>query len=729
MSAKRDPNFVPSAMGETDDANRTPTPFLIDPITGRVLVDVTGVGTQGGYGGPSVGYTFSTTTTDADPGSGKLRLDNADPTLATKIYADNNNDEAVDITAWLATFDDSSNPTNKGVLKLFKKTDTSKFAIFYVTALTVDSGYYKLTVTYIAGNSTFSDTDPIVLSFMPIGDRGATGATGSTGSTGATGATGPAGAGRRSATLVIAASDSKDVDAASSDYQCDGTDDDVQILAAIAALPSGGGHIVLMEGTFTIGASIVITKSNVVLEGQGAATIIKLANTKNIDCVQLGDNVPNSYTQITVKNLKIDGNMANQTTYGHGINIWQGLTGAKVQNCWIINTYYANIYDNGSSDALIEGNYLDTVKVGSGWSNIEGVGKGARIIGNFCNAGDYANIAIYNDATGTAAKGIIVDGNTCTNSNVRGIENSGAWNATVSNNLILNATKEYLYANYPNSFIGNTCVVKNNPTASIIKVTASDPQIVNNNQIFHYIGSTAGIVGIEIDTNAVTCVGNLFQNERNYVDVGIQVNANKQYLNISGNILNDYYTNSGGIGIDASAGPGNSIFNNNCILGFYKPMDFTGCIGVVISGNQISNTGENIPITNGSELTISDNFFEGSGITAVNTARKDAIVITGNTFASGAFVTLQGIGYSIISNNKFYNSSGTNSVLITSTGTAYSIYNTLVGNNISNTSTNGIKENSANDGPNIILGNIVKGPTNPIVTAHANTDASHNITT
>lgn len=50
------------------------------------------------------------------------------------------------------------------------------------------------------------------------------------------------------ATLIIAASDSLHTERA--DYVCDGTDDDVQIQAAITALPASGGKIVLLEGNY-----------------------------------------------------------------------------------------------------------------------------------------------------------------------------------------------------------------------------------------------------------------------------------------------------------------------------------------------------------------------------------------------------------------------------------------------------------------------------------------------
>jgi len=49
---------------------------------------------------------------------------------------------------------------------------------------------------------------------------------------------------------------------------CDGTDDQVEIQAAIDALPAGGGKVILLEGTFTLAASISIP-SNLSLIGSG----------------------------------------------------------------------------------------------------------------------------------------------------------------------------------------------------------------------------------------------------------------------------------------------------------------------------------------------------------------------------------------------------------------------------------------------------------------------------
>ena len=52
------------------------------------------------------------------------------------------------------------------------------------------------------------------------------------------------------ATLVVAASDSTAKDKTNADYVCDGTDDHVQIQAALDALPAQGGSVLLLAGNY-----------------------------------------------------------------------------------------------------------------------------------------------------------------------------------------------------------------------------------------------------------------------------------------------------------------------------------------------------------------------------------------------------------------------------------------------------------------------------------------------
>lgn len=131
------------------------------------------------------------------------------------------------------------------------------------------------------------------------GPQGIPGTNGTNGAPGATGPQGPAGPGiaaggwysnvlfknsnndydtvwrapaRRSERLVIATSTAGWTQF-ECDYLCDGVSDEAEINAAIAALPSGS-EIVLLDGTYNIGAPININRNGVILSGLGTDTRI-----------------------------------------------------------------------------------------------------------------------------------------------------------------------------------------------------------------------------------------------------------------------------------------------------------------------------------------------------------------------------------------------------------------------------------------------------------------------
>lgn len=130
-------------------------------------------------GAVSLQYTFSTTTTDADPGAGILRLDAATQNTATTIRADLLGNDTSDYSGVLALLDDSTS-TNKGYITLRHATTPTKWLVFAVASLASPSGYKNVTVTCAASSaaSPFTDGDSILLDFSPTGDKGTTGATG-----------------------------------------------------------------------------------------------------------------------------------------------------------------------------------------------------------------------------------------------------------------------------------------------------------------------------------------------------------------------------------------------------------------------------------------------------------------------------------------------------------------------------------------------------------------------
>lgn len=183
--------------GAKGDTGSTGTQGATGPTGATGATGATGP--QGLFGGDSFEYDFSTTTTDSDPGAGTLRFNNATFASITQIFIDDTEVNAADIQAWLGTLDDSTN-TVKGGLKVFKKTDSSIFRTFQITAITEAIGYWKITVTPVTSNGSLSNADDIIVTFVRSGDVGTIGATGSQGPAGATGTQGDTGAGTTGAT-------------------------------------------------------------------------------------------------------------------------------------------------------------------------------------------------------------------------------------------------------------------------------------------------------------------------------------------------------------------------------------------------------------------------------------------------------------------------------------------------------------------------------------------------
>lgn len=106
---------------------------------------------------------------------------------------------------------------------------------------------------------------------------------------------------------------------------------DVEIQAALDALPDSGGVVVLPQGTITVSRPIVLKRSHQTLRGAGMATILRLADGANCPVIIMGEpvNQPSyTVTDVCVDSLFIDGNR-----YGQQRELWreQG-AGSEIRN-------------------------------------------------------------------------------------------------------------------------------------------------------------------------------------------------------------------------------------------------------------------------------------------------------------------------------------------------------------------------------------------------------------
>jgi hypothetical protein len=124
-----------------------------------------------------VAWTFSTATTDSDPGAGFLRFNNATLASVTAVYLDNLSSLGADVSAWLDSFDNGGQSTERGVITL-QTVDGAGLFVARVTGSVVDgTGYRKLTVTPLATSGSFTADISVNVSFAASGTNGVDGVT------------------------------------------------------------------------------------------------------------------------------------------------------------------------------------------------------------------------------------------------------------------------------------------------------------------------------------------------------------------------------------------------------------------------------------------------------------------------------------------------------------------------------------------------------------------------
>jgi hypothetical protein len=137
-------------------------------------------------------------------------------------------------------------------------------------------------------------------------------------------------------TIVVAAKDSSAADKSSAAYVCDGVNDHVEIQAALNALPSSGGVVLLTSGTYNC-AGIIAPKAGSTLKGEGESeTYLKFTRDGRI-------NVDREY--VTLDGFNIQG-----SGYSSGVK-WLGVMTVRASHAKIHNI-------TGTADASIQAVFL-----------------------------------------------------------------------------------------------------------------------------------------------------------------------------------------------------------------------------------------------------------------------------------------------------------------------------------------------------------------------------------
>lgn len=255
-----------------------------------------------------------------------------------------------------------------------------------------------------------------------------------------------------SMTKVVAASDS--ISSGKADYICDGTNDNVEIQQAIDAVASKGGVVLLLEGTYDIGASIVIDSGDedLILQGCGWGTILQAK-------LNLNDEVINcTADRVVVKDLKVDVTTNAQSSLAAAV-LFNG-----ADECLLENTFVTAPKNDDLNGPLII-NDCDKIRVR----------KNKIVLSSGGNGTTGGIVTIYGGSLYGIIKDNIIDGAACSTNNSNGISGYGTTSAfqycAIANNIIIGEGTNLDYGVY---FADNAAYSNNIVNDNIIYNCATD---------------------------------------------------------------------------------------------------------------------------------------------------------------------------------------------------------------------------------------------------------------
>jgi hypothetical protein len=157
---------------------------LVETAADVVLAEAAKVAAEASTGAMAWKYTFDSSTTMADPGTGDIRLNHATLASVTALAFDATSADTgnPDVSDLIASIDDGTNSTHEGYIFVRKSGTPGTFMAYNVTGAIVDNtGWLQVPVTHAASAGSLSGSDVLYISFARSGNVGATGPTGGVG--------------------------------------------------------------------------------------------------------------------------------------------------------------------------------------------------------------------------------------------------------------------------------------------------------------------------------------------------------------------------------------------------------------------------------------------------------------------------------------------------------------------------------------------------------------------
>ena len=380
----------------------------------------------------------------------------------------------------------------------------------------------------------------------------------------------------RAVTLTVAASDSLASSMAQADYVCDGTDDQVQIQAAITALGVGGGTIQLSEGHFYISSAIVMAQAITLQGGNWLSTSLSIVN--NADCNAIEDPVGVECWWVRIADLRIAGNKANNAA-GHGVAIddptGTGSSFWTIERVSIVGMKNDGIYINFGFYRSI---FQCDIESCDGWGINSGpnVENGTYIDHTLVQSNAGGSIRIQGGATHKVSFVVSEDGGSDT-------LQIGATYVEVTNCYFKSsdcgAGRLIYWSGAQGSFESN--VIQSCANANWLLFLEADGNTIVNNRFYLNVvnaGANNNIISIVGQRNVIA--NNIIYN--NTVEVCIMEAFATGPNVIANNVI---YNNTGAIGIRGSRGvvSGNYVYNNT--YGIYDTQATSTVIGNVVRNN------------------------------------------------------------------------------------------------------------------------------------------------
>ncbi|MDR6305896.1 parallel beta-helix repeat protein [Nitrobacter vulgaris] len=222
---------------------------------------------------------------------------------------------------------------------------------------------------------------------------------------------------------------------ANADYICDGSEDDVQLQAAIDAVAAaGGGTIFVKRGTYAIAAQVFIS-SNVAIIGDGYGTLLNLASGSAIKV--------DGESNVRIERIRTNGSA--QVTNDSSVHVLDS-SDVRIEGCDILDANGFGIFINATGTNTTERVWVVNNRItGRGNSDVIGGGpnnstgaavKDVHVHGNHVTQ-DVTISGIYPSAFDiVAVSGVDVQGNTFVGEVTFGFEQSSNITSSISNNIV-----------------------------------------------------------------------------------------------------------------------------------------------------------------------------------------------------------------------------------------------------------------------------------------------------